>query len=87
MLVWNYFEWPFMISMMEKVNRFEILDCKKQLAFMLEKLCANRNEFVSGKFILDFEQVWVEMYVKTEGRKRLEKSNYLWSRWLREDYL
>jgi glycosyltransferase involved in cell wall biosynthesis len=60
---WRYFEWSFMISMVEKVSRLNIKDCKEQLSTMLNELRESRNIFLNSEFILDFEKEWVEKYV------------------------
>lgn len=60
---WRYFEWSFMLSMVEKISRLGIKDCDKQLSVMLETLRENREEFLNGGFIMDFEREWVKKYV------------------------
>ena len=60
---WRYFEWSFMISMVEKVTRLEIPGCGKQLAEMKEELRTHREEFLACPEILDFERKWMEAYV------------------------
>jgi len=60
----RYFEWSFMISMVEKINRLNIADCQKQLEHMTNVLKENRGKFLSSPEILDFEREWVEHYIK-----------------------
>lgn len=60
---WRYFEWSFMISMVEKINRLGINGCKRQLNAMIEDLRKNREEFLQGGFILNFEKEWMEIYI------------------------
>ncbi len=60
----RYFEWSFMISMVEKINRLNIPDCQKQLEHMTKVLENNRSEFLNCPEILDFEREWVEKYIK-----------------------
>lgn len=57
---WRYFEWSFMLSMVEKIERLEISGCEGQLVAMKRDLRANRDEFLSGGFALDFEKDWVK---------------------------
>lgn len=64
--VWQYFEWSFMISMVEKIHRLEIPGCEKQLERMKEELRTHREDFLTCPEILDFEGKWVEQYVHTE---------------------
>jgi glycosyltransferase involved in cell wall biosynthesis len=60
---WRYFEWSFMISMVEKINRLGIKGCGKQQDSMLKELRDNRDEFLNGGFVLDFEREWTGKYL------------------------
>ncbi|MEL7624279.1 MAG: glycosyltransferase family 2 protein [Clostridiales bacterium] len=60
---WRYFEWSFMISMVEKVERLGIGDCESQAAAMKWELAKNHEKFVSGKLIQDFEYKWMQQYI------------------------
>ena len=62
--VFRYFEWSFMISMVEKINRLNIRGCEKQLEYMKKTLAENKDEFLNSKEILGFEKEWVEEYIK-----------------------
>lgn len=59
----QYFEWSFMISMVEKINRLALKGCENQLAAMRKELSAHRDEFLSCSEILDFEKAWIERYI------------------------
>ena len=61
---WRYFEWSFMISMVEKITRLELTDCAPARERLAAALSANREEFLSCPEILDFEREWVERYVE-----------------------
>jgi glycosyltransferase involved in cell wall biosynthesis len=61
--LWRYFEWSFMISMVEKINRCALAGCSAQLASMLDELRLHRGEFLGGGYSLDFEKEWFERYV------------------------
>ncbi len=61
--VFRYFEWSFMISMVEKINRYELSDCTEQLNFMIRRLSKDREKFLNSEFILDFERDWMREYV------------------------
>ncbi|MCL2019502.1 MAG: glycosyltransferase [Oscillospiraceae bacterium] len=63
---WRYFEWSFMISMVEKINRLGLKGCEKQSDLMLRELVNNKEEFLNGGFILDFEKEWVGRYLPCE---------------------
>ena len=58
-----YFEWSFMISMVEKIHRLDIKNCEKQLAYMTEILTKNRDAFLKAPEILGFEKEWMERYI------------------------
>jgi len=64
---WRYFEWSFMISMVEKINRLGLKGCERQLGHMLEELGANRDEFISGGLALDFEKEWLNTWVSARA--------------------
>lgn len=60
---WQYFEWSFMISMIEKITRLKILGCGAQLANMKETLTSNKAAFLGSSQIQLFEIKWVEKYL------------------------
>jgi len=60
---WRYFEWSFMISMVEKINRLEIKGGERQLDTMIRELRENRDEFLGYEMTLDFEREWMEFYI------------------------
>lgn len=61
----RYFEWSFMISMVEKIVRFHKEEnCETELKYMLDVLLENRQEFLNCPWILLFEKEWFEDYVK-----------------------
>ncbi len=59
----QYFEWSFMISMIEKITRLGLTDCETQRAAMMRELQAHRTEFLACPEILDFERTWMKQYV------------------------
>ena len=62
--VFKYFEWSFMISMVEKVHRLELKGCEKQLKYMTDELSAHSNEFLNCPEILSFERDWMKEYIE-----------------------
>ena len=58
-----YFEWSFMISMVEKIERYNLTNCENQKQAMLEVLREARVQFLSFPGILDFEKEWYHRYV------------------------
>jgi hypothetical protein len=61
--IWRYFEWSFMISMVEKIHRLRLEGCERQLKNMVMELQAHRSEFYNGQYTQNFEREWVEKYV------------------------
>lgn len=59
----KYFEWSFMISMVEKINRFGLKGCDRQLEHMVKELSDNKQFFLNCPEILGFEKDWVERYI------------------------
>jgi glycosyltransferase involved in cell wall biosynthesis len=60
---WRYFEWSFMISMVEKISRLELAGCYPQRDVMARKLRAHCGEFVDGKHTQGFERELMSEYV------------------------
>ncbi len=61
---WKYFNWSFVISMVEKVSRYELEPCyaiREELAEILSKHYA---EFTACPWITDFEKDWMKTYIK-----------------------
>lgn len=61
--LWHYFEWSFMISMVEKIDVYDIKICDTLSDYMISELSKHKHEFLGGEFILDFEKVWLNKYV------------------------
>ena len=59
----QYFEWSFMISMVEKINRFRLLNCEQQREDMEAVLSENRFSFIHHPLIQPFERIWMDRYV------------------------
>ena len=60
---WRYFEWSFMISMVEKISRFELRDCELHRMAMIRELNVNRDEFINSEWILGFERDWMDRFL------------------------
>ena len=60
----RYTEWSYMISMVEKIHRYKLTSCDKQLYFMKHELRKYWDEFFNGSFIEEFEKEWMERYIK-----------------------
>ncbi|MGI6084074.1 MAG: glycosyltransferase family 2 protein [Acetivibrionales bacterium] len=59
-------EWSYMISMVEKINRYGLTNCEEPLRFMCEELRQHWNEFYNGKFIQDFEKEWMDRFISCD---------------------
>lgn len=60
---WRYFNWSFMISMVEKVTRLELADCYGLRDALTAELREHRAEFLACPEILDLEKKWMGVYV------------------------
>lgn len=63
----QYFQWSFMISMVEKIHRLGLRDCEDQLAAMTRELAAHRTAFLNAPETLTFEKEWMKKYVAEES--------------------
>lgn len=61
--LFQYFEWSFMISMIEKICRLEIQGCDELLRNMKEELWEHRQKFLNMPELMDFEREWLNEYV------------------------
>lgn len=61
--MWQYFEWSFMISMVDKIKRLGIKGCSDKLEKMSSELKKNSKEFYYGKYTQNFEKEWMEKYL------------------------
>jgi len=61
--LFRYFEWSFMLSMVEKIKRLRIVQCNQDAEVMIQELSANKNEFLCCGYCQDFERQWMEQYV------------------------
>ncbi len=61
--VFRYFEWSFMISMVEKIHRLQLQGCEKQLEKMTEELRTHKEEFMLSPELLEFERNWMIKYI------------------------
>lgn len=60
---WQYFEWSFMISMVEKITRLELADCVPLRGELTAALREHRGKFLSCPELQDFEREWMERYI------------------------
>jgi glycosyltransferase involved in cell wall biosynthesis len=60
---WRYFNWSFMISMVEKIARLKLVDCHALRDAMIAELREHHEEFLSGEHTLAFERDWIDHHV------------------------
>ncbi|MDR1377853.1 MAG: glycosyltransferase [Synergistaceae bacterium] len=60
---WWYFDWSFLISMVEKIIKYNLPDCETHLAEMRHELNGHQEEFIDCRWSLDFEKEWMVKYV------------------------
>lgn len=59
---WRYFEWSFMISMVEKINRLGLTNCGQQMEHMKKELRKHQKDFFGCPEILEFEIIWMKKF-------------------------
>lgn len=62
----RYFEWSFMLSMVEKICRLELQGCGGLLDYMRGELGEHEREFLGMPQVQDFEREWMEEYIGKE---------------------
>jgi glycosyltransferase involved in cell wall biosynthesis len=60
---WRYFERSFWISMVEKVSRLNLADCRDIAEDLRLRLAGCREDFAGSEHTLDFEREWLARYV------------------------
>lgn len=60
---WDYFNWSFMISMIEKVSRLELKDCYEIKNKLINELREKQEIFLKSPWISEMEKMWMKEYV------------------------
>ena len=60
---WQYFNWSFQISMVEKVKRLKLHDCDTICVRMIMELEQNMDAFMRSPLTQDIERKWMKEYV------------------------
>lgn len=58
----RYRELAYMLSMIEKIDRYGLKNCNKPLKYMIKEVKNNLAVFLYGEFCETFERVWIEKY-------------------------
>ena len=60
---WQYFNWSFMLSMVEKIILLDIKGCESQKVTMVHELNENKEIFLNSGLALDFEKTRMNHYI------------------------
>lgn len=60
---WQYFEWSFYISMVDKITRFHLEACTEMKEKLIQILISNQKDFMENENILEFERELMEKYI------------------------
>lgn len=60
---WQYFEWSFYISMIDKISRYQLENCNKIKEKLIQIISLNVLNFLENENLLGFEREWVEKYI------------------------
>lgn len=63
----QYFEWSFMLSMVEKICRLELAACYALRERLVRELQEHREAFLACPEVLEFEKEWMERYIALPG--------------------
>lgn len=58
-----YSEWSFMISMIEKIDRFQLVDCIGIERVLVDILREHQEQFIGMQEIKDYEREWLKRYI------------------------
>lgn len=59
----RYSEWSYMISMCDKIKKYNCVDCGEVYDFMIKAIKENLNDVINNKFITEKEKVLLKKYV------------------------
>lgn len=59
----RYFEWSFLLSMVEKISRLHLTECAERQKTMLQELRLHSREFLSSPHLQEFEREWAGLYL------------------------
>jgi glycosyltransferase involved in cell wall biosynthesis len=62
--LWQYFEWSFWLSMVDKIIRFNLEDCFIRKDELQEKLMQSKKQLLACTYLFDFEKEWAVMFTK-----------------------
>lgn len=63
---WHYFNWSFMISMVEKIGRLKLTDCLEIQEKMISVLKIHYKVFYDCPWISEKEKEWMNMYINID---------------------
>lgn len=65
----RYSEWSYMLSMCEKIERYQLVECNPIYQKMQQELCNNWEEFYNGSYIAEFEKEWFKKYILNKNER------------------
>lgn len=57
---WKYFNYSFLLSMLEKIRRYSLKDCEIYVGPIREKLLRNKEELMGSGYLQEFERKWIK---------------------------
>lgn len=60
---WLYFNWSFLISMVNKISTNHLIDCNKHMLHIIKELTKHKNEFLVSKYLQPYEKIWIDKYL------------------------
>ena len=60
----QYSQWAFMLSMINKIQQYNLSDCEELLHLLKKEIFVHKEEILNSQYIKDFELQWMEMYIK-----------------------
>lgn len=64
--IWHYFNYSFMISMVDKISRYNLIGCFDTRKLLIDCLKKNKSEFYECKWISDTEKKWMECFILSD---------------------
>lgn len=70
-VAFRYFEWSFMLSMVDKIERYGLKECEELLNMMKRELRMHLIEFLNCGFAQQYEREWLEQYFELPYLRRM----------------
>lgn len=60
---WNYYKWSFMLSMAEKITKFELTECYEIKMKLINELSINKLKIINSPYLQDFEKNYMDVII------------------------